>query len=89
LLRLEAVGLPATGEVLRSESDGGEMPNLILTVRISGPHVPPFGTTVTARPGPSTKPGSRLTVLVDPDDGTFLIRDFDDADFTPDPPDDR
>lgn len=88
LLRLEAVGLPATGEVLTSQSDGGEMPNVILTVRISGPHVPPFATTVTTRPGPGTKPGSRLTVLVDPDDGTFLIRDFDDADFTPYPRDD-
>ncbi|ROP35518.1 hypothetical protein [Saccharothrix texasensis] len=81
LLRLEAVGLPATGEVLTAENDGGEVTNMILTVRISGPGTPPFETTVTTQPGPGTKPGSRLTVLVDPDDGTFLIRDFEDADF--------
>ncbi len=83
LLRLDEVGLPATGEVLTAEDDGGEMPNMILRVRISGPDVPPFETTVTGRSGPTTKPGSRLTILVDPDDGTFLIRDFDDANFIP------
>ncbi|MBW4716774.1 hypothetical protein [Saccharothrix obliqua] len=83
LLRLDAVGLPAVGEVLTAESDGGEMPDVVMAVRISGPDVPPFEVTVTARPGPTTTPGSRLTVLVDPADGSYLIRDFDDADFFP------
>ncbi|MCE6996484.1 hypothetical protein LZG04_16995 [Saccharothrix sp. S26] len=83
LLRLDAVGLPATGLVLATRSDGGEMPEIVVTVRISGPDVPAFDTTVTVRFDPVIRPGYELTVLVDPDDGTFLIRDFDDADFVP------
>ncbi|MFD7660155.1 hypothetical protein ACFV4N_39770 [Actinosynnema sp. NPDC059797] len=81
LLRLDAVGLPAVGEVLTARNDGGEITKVILTVRISGPDVPPFRATLTTDPGPNTKPGGRLTVLVDPDDGTFLVRDFEDANF--------
>ncbi|NUT48502.1 MAG: hypothetical protein HOV94_14510 [Saccharothrix sp.] len=81
LLRLDAVGLPATGVVIAAEDDGGEVTNVKVTMRISGPDVPPFEATVTTSPGPGTKVGNEVTVLVDPDDGTFLVRDFDDADF--------
>lgn len=85
LLRLDAVGLPATAKILTARGDGGEDERLDMLLRISGPDVPPFEAQYRCSMNPSFTPGRLLTAVVDPDDGTFLIREVEDANWRPSP----
>ncbi|MEU6154751.1 hypothetical protein ABZ816_32645 [Actinosynnema sp. NPDC047251] len=83
LLRLDEVGLPATAEILAARSDGGEDEHVEMLLRISGPDVPPFRAEYRCGMNPSYVRGRLLTAVVDPDDGSFLIREVEDANFDP------
>lgn len=67
LLRLDAVGLPATAEVLSVEPIS-EDATVRVRLRISGPDVPGFVIEHDAGYHPVFTPGNRLVAAVDPDD---------------------
>ncbi|MEV0677109.1 hypothetical protein AB0I60_11355 [Actinosynnema sp. NPDC050436] len=83
LLRLDEVGLPATAEILSARGDGGEVEHVEMVLLISGPDVPPFRAEYRCAMDSGFRRGRLLTAVVDPDDGTFLIREVEDGNWVP------
>ena len=74
VLRLERTGRPATAEVVSSRSASlGEETGIEVTLRVSGPDVPPFELKHRSTENRIAALGSSFPVIVDPADGAYLI----------------
>jgi hypothetical protein len=73
--RLRRSGRPAVAEVVGMETTtDGESEWAVLTLRITGPDVPPFEGRFRCEPEPVMRVGARLKAVVDTSDNLFTLR---------------